>query len=181
MTNASLRFRLPVRRCRPHLSLRLSPHPQFISRRSHKYLPYHQNLHQVLAESQKLCGSDSQDWIISDLASKRISHIRTLHHRYYYQLAFHLWNFHWPFMSCRFTNFNISHHPRSSSERHEICHCWKGYGSDLQTLKDQANGVLKTFHDLDPIQDPRYPRGVPWDHILLFKKCLNTSIFSTTY
>ena len=29
-----------------------------------------------------------------------------------------------------------SHHPRSSSERPEICHCQKWYGSDLQALKD---------------------------------------------
>ena len=46
--------------------------------------------------------------------------------------------------------FWASHHSRSSSERPEICHRPKWYGSDLQDLKDQAHWVLKTFHDLDP-------------------------------
>ena len=32
----------------------------------------------------------------------------------------------------------------------EIYHCWNWYGSDLQTLEDQAQWVLKKFHDLDP-------------------------------
>ena len=29
-----------------------------------------------------------------------------------------------------------THHSRSPSERPEICHCQKWYGSDLQALKD---------------------------------------------
>ena len=32
----------------------------------------------------------------------------------------------------------------------EIYHCWNWYGSDLQTLEDQAQWVLKKIHDLDP-------------------------------
>ena len=43
-----------------------------------------------------------------------------------------------------------SHRIGVSSERHEIYHCWNWYGSDLQTLEDQAHWVLKKFHDLDP-------------------------------
>ena len=48
------------------------------------------------------------------------------------------------------STYNKTHHTGVSSERPEIYHCWSWYGSDLQTLEDQAHWVLKKFHDLDP-------------------------------
>ena len=42
------------------------------------------------------------------------------------------------------------HRIRVSVIRREIYQCWNWYGSDLQTLEDQANRVLKKFHDVDP-------------------------------
>ena len=45
---------------------------------------------------------------------------------------------------------NEAHRTRVSVIRHEILQCWNWYGSDLQTLEDQAHQVLKKFHDVDP-------------------------------
>ena len=43
------------------------------------------------------------------------------------------------------------HRKKVSSERPKILQCWNWYGSDLQTLEDQAHWVLKKFHELVPI------------------------------
>ena len=42
------------------------------------------------------------------------------------------------------------HRIRVSVIRREIYQSWNWYGSDLQTLEDQAHQVLKKFHDVDP-------------------------------
>ena len=44
---------------------------------------------------------------------------------------------------------NQSHRIRVSVIRREIYQCCNWYGSDLQTLEDQAHQVLKKFYDLD--------------------------------
>ena len=43
-----------------------------------------------------------------------------------------------------------AHRIRVSVIRREIYQCWNWYGSNLQTLEDQAHQVLKKFHDVDP-------------------------------
>ena len=43
-----------------------------------------------------------------------------------------------------------THRCGSSCRCPEIYHCWNWYGSDLQTLEEQVQWVLKKFHDLDP-------------------------------
>ena len=49
-----------------------------------------------------------------------------------------------------FKFFPMAHRIRVSVIRREIYQCWNWYGSDLQTLEDQAHQVLKKFHDVDP-------------------------------
>ena len=45
---------------------------------------------------------------------------------------------------------DLTHRTRVSVIRHKILQCCNWYGSDLQTLEDQAHQVLKKFHDVDP-------------------------------
>ena len=45
--------------------------------------------------------------------------------------------------------YSTAHRIRVSVIRRKIYQCWNWYGSDLQTLDDQANQVLKKFHDVD--------------------------------
>ena len=52
--------------------------------------------------------------------------------------------------SLRIPDFTHTHRTRVSVIRHEIYQCWNWYGSDLQTLEDQAHWVLKTFHEQVP-------------------------------
>ena len=52
---------------------------------------------------------------------------------------------------CRLSGLvTIAHRCGSWFPELEIYHCWNWYGSDLQTLENQAQWVLKKFHDLDP-------------------------------
>ena len=53
------------------------------------------------------------------------------------------------FLGCKKVH-NPAHRTRVSVIRREIYQCWNWYGSDLQTLEDQAHQVLKKFHDVDP-------------------------------